>query len=57
MSPIRARTVAYSQSAEQARNRDHHSSGPCGQAQKQQKVAQEKSHTRAYLSFPVLDPS
>jgi hypothetical protein len=36
--PIRALTP---QLAEQARNRDHHSTGPCGQAKKQQKVTQE----------------
>jgi len=35
--------------AEQARNRDHHSGGPYGQASKQRKVAQEKGHTRASL--------
>src|SRR5262249_45370494 len=39
------------QSAEQARNRDHHSSDPCGQDRKQQKGAQAKNHTRASLSF------
>src|SRR5262245_57002906 len=32
--------------AEQARNRDHHSGNPPSQAYKQQKVAQEKRHTR-----------
>jgi hypothetical protein len=34
-------------SAEQARNRDHKSSDPCGQANEQQKVTQEKKHTPA----------
>jgi hypothetical protein len=39
--------------AEQARNRDHHSSDPRGQASKQQKVAQEKRHTPA---SPITSP-
>src|SRR5262245_9416316 len=41
------------QLAEQARNRDHHSAGPCGQAQKQQKVTQEHRHGRASPSSPL----
>src|SRR5262245_30134308 len=53
MSPIRARTVAYSQSAEQARNRDHHSSDPCGQDRKQHKISQKHGHTDA-SPFPSL---
>jgi hypothetical protein len=46
--PIRALTV---QLAEQARNRDHDSSDPCGQAKKQQKVTQEHRH-KALPNFP-----
>jgi hypothetical protein len=34
-------------SAEQTRNRDHKSSDPCGQANKQQKLTHEKSHAHA----------
>src|SRR5262245_56940606 len=30
--------------AEQARNRDHHSSDPCGQAKKQKNITQEHRH-------------
>jgi len=36
--------------AEQARNRDHHSSDPCSQAKKQQKVSQEHRHVHASLT-------
>ena len=43
--------------AEQARNRDHHSGGPHGQASKQQNVAQEKRHTRASLDFQKGGPA
>jgi hypothetical protein len=40
ISPIRALTKSLDAPlAEQARNRDHHSGDPCGQASKQQKVA------------------
>src|SRR5262249_29709545 len=38
--------------AEQARNRDHHSGDPPSQAYKQQKVAQEKRHTRLPATSP-----
>ena len=40
------------QLAEQARNRDHHSGDPPDQAYKQQKVAQEKRHTRLPATSP-----
>src|SRR5262245_66646071 len=39
--------------AEQARNRDHHSGDPPSQAYKEQKVAQEKRHTRLPRNLPV----
>src|SRR5262245_14835654 len=38
---------------EQARDCDHKSSHPCGQAKKQQKVAQEKRHTSASPLSPL----
>jgi len=43
---------ADNQLAEQARNRDHDSSDPCGQTKKQQDIAQEHRHIAPPLYLP-----
>src|SRR5262249_15608199 len=45
-------SIRVRQLAEQARNRDHDPSDPCGQTRKQQNIAQERRHIAPPLYLP-----